>query len=77
MQNYLPEEYVKSDIYWTHVCISSLKYNDSGTFFYGFHHIHNPKRKRILVEIKVKFIRKDEEIIQTLNKYNCIPIIVT
>ena len=68
---------MNNDIYWSHVCMSSMKSRNEKTFEYGLHHIINSSRKQTLRQIYDQFMNNDSKIIEVVNKYHSpIPVVV-
>lgn len=60
-----------SDIYWSHVCINALKFNDFNIFYYGIQYINNINSINILNTMRDKVKNNDVVIIEKLRNYIC------
>ena len=66
-----------NDIYWSIVCIRSIKSNNAGTFNYALHHIEDNERVDKLKHIYDSYNNGNETIIQRVNDYKvCVPVVV-
>ena len=67
----------KNDIYWTVVCIQSLKSRNDGTFNYALYHIIDKSRAETLKQIYALLIDGNERVRRTIDNYSTrMPIIV-
>lgn len=67
----------ENDIYWSHVCFTSMKSRNERTFEYGLSHINDKSRIKQLRSIYEQFINEDPKTIKILNEqYKRIPIII-
>lgn len=68
---------MNGDIYWSHVCISSLKANNVKTFEYGLSFIVDLKRKQTLKNIFKQYNNNEPKIMNIINNFHSsVPVIV-
>ena len=66
-----------SDLYWSNVCIMSLKHNHDKTFEYAVYQIEDVDRKSKILDIREKWLNGDEHVRQVVNGFSVeLPVVI-